>query len=127
MVERRHRILVVDDDPDVLEACRVTLTDAGHEVLVARDGTEGLMRVERDAPDVLLLDVVMPKRSGFHVLERLRRRSPRRAPRIILMTADDRPELRDFADSLEVEAFLLKPFGMDELLETVARALGTGG
>lgn len=121
--QRRQRILIVDDDPDVVDAVRLALTDAGYEVIVARDGAEGLMRFERDAPDLLLLDVVMPKRSGFNVLERLRRGPVRRAPRIVLMTANDRPELRNAALALEVDAFLFKPFDMRELFETIESAL----
>ncbi|MEX1098182.1 MAG: response regulator [Planctomycetales bacterium] len=127
MADRPLRILIVEDDPDVLDALRVALADAGYEVLVARDGAEGLMRVERDAPDLLLLDVVMPKRSGFYVLDRLRRGALRRAMRIILTTANDRPEFRDFAASHDVDAFLAKPFDMEEMLATVERVLGGGG
>jgi DNA-binding response OmpR family regulator len=69
------RILLVDDDPEIIESLRYALGTKGYNISVARDGNQGLAMAERDAPDMVILDMMMPKRSGFLVLERLRRSS----------------------------------------------------
>lgn len=112
------RILLVDDDPDVLASIEMALKSRGYDVLLAHDGAEGLMRAERDAPDLIILDVVMPRRSGFAVLDRLRcNRS--RSPRIILLTGNTEQRHRDFAVSHGADAFLHKPFAVPDLLDEV--------
>src|SRR3989304_154161 len=76
----RKRILLVDDDREIVESMRIALDAGGYEVLVARDGNQGLAMAEREDPDLVILDMMMPKRSGFLVLEKLRRSRP--APRL---------------------------------------------
>jgi DNA-binding response OmpR family regulator len=115
MTTLRKRVLLVDDDEQVLESLGCVLQQHGFEVLLARDGAEGLMRAERDAPDLIVLDVVMPRRSGIQVLNRLRRR-PLHSPRIILMTANDEQRHRDFAESKGVDAFIPKPFDIGQMV-----------
>ncbi|MAI30413.1 MAG: two-component system response regulator, partial [Rhodopirellula sp.] len=66
-------VLLVDDDVEIVEAVRYALESAGHNVVVARDGNQGLALAERENPDLIVLDMMMPKRSGFLVLEKLRR------------------------------------------------------
>ena len=67
------KILIVDDDFEIIEAVRYALEGAGFEVVIARDGNQGLALAERENPDLMILDMMMPKRSGFLVLEKLRR------------------------------------------------------
>src|SRR5438045_7675407 len=84
-------VLVVDDDPDVARFVEVNLRSAGYEVSVASNGAEGLARAVALRPDLVLLDVMMPKLDGFEVAQRLRR-DPRTSPSsIILLTAKARP------------------------------------
>ena len=78
MQQTGHRVLLVDDDESILEVIEAAFRRSGHEVLVARDGSEALVRAERDAPDLVVLDLVMPRRSGFAVLDRLRQRGKTR-------------------------------------------------
>lgn len=118
MSERTKRILIVDDDATIIEVVDCALRERGFEVLIARDGDEALKRAERDAPDLILLDLVMPKRSGMTVLERLKRDRPG-APPIIMLTARDEERHREFAKSLGVSAYLNKPFDIDTLINTV--------
>ena len=66
-------VLLVDDDIEIVEAVRYALEGVGHTVIVARDGNQGLALAERENPDLIVLDMMMPKRSGFLVLEKLRR------------------------------------------------------
>ncbi len=116
------RILLVDDDHEIVEAMRVVLEANGYEILVARDGNQGLAMAEREDPDLVILDMMMPKRSGFLVLERLRR--TRRIPmRVIMITANEGSRHKAYAEMLGVDDYIRKPFAMDRLLESVHRLL----
>ena len=64
------KILIVDDDIEIIESIRYALEGEGHEVVIARDGNQGLALAERESPDLMILDMMMPKRSGFLVLEK---------------------------------------------------------
>jgi DNA-binding response OmpR family regulator len=117
------RILLVDDDREIVESMRVALEASGYEILVARDGNQGLAMAEREDPDLVILDMMMPKRSGFLVLEKLRR--TRRVPmRVIMITANEGSRHKAYAEMLGVDDYLRKPFGMDRLIESVNRLLG---
>jgi DNA-binding response OmpR family regulator len=113
-------ILVVDDDPDILQALRTVLTGKGYRVLTAGDGNAGLALAEREAPQLEIVDMMMPKKSGFLVLEKLK--TPREsAPRVIMITANEGARHRAYAEMLGVDEYLRKPFAMDKLLESVER------
>src|SRR5262245_8512013 len=116
------RILLVDDDPEIVEAMKYALENRGHVVLVARDGNQGLAMAEREDPDLLILDMMMPKRSGFLVLEKLRRSRP--VPvRVIMITANEGSRHKAYAEMLGVDDYIRKPFAMDRLLESLGRLL----
>lgn len=116
------RILLVDDDPEIIESIRFALKTKGYETLIARDGNQGLALAEREDPDLVILDMMMPKRSGFLVLEKLRRSRP--VPmRIIMITANEGSRHKAYAEMLGVDDYIRKPFAMDRLLESVARLL----
>ncbi|MFM2094136.1 MAG: hypothetical protein RIS70_1260 [Planctomycetota bacterium] len=116
------RILLVDDDGEIIEAIKFALENKGYEVLVARDGNQGLAIAEREDPDLMILDMMMPKRSGFLVLEKLRRTRP--VPmRIIMITANEGSRHKAYAEMLGVDDYLRKPFAMDRLVESVGRLL----
>jgi DNA-binding response OmpR family regulator len=118
MNDDRKRVLLVDDDDEIICAVETALAQRGYEVIVARDGSEALVCAERDLPDLIILDVVMPKRSGFLVLDRIRRLAVG-SPRIIMVTASDEPRHRSFAESRGVDAFVSKPFELGKLLKKV--------
>lgn len=115
-------ILIVDDDPEISETIRTALVASGYEVLLARDGNLGLVICERMKPDLILLDMMMPKRSGFLVLEALRQ-SDAFTSRVIMITGNDGNRHRDYARKLGVDAYIRKPFPMDMLLTTVEKVL----
>lgn len=116
------RILIVDDDPEIIEALNFALTTKGYTVMIARDGNQGLAMAEREDPDLVILDMMMPKRSGFLVLEKLRRTRP--IPlRIIMITANEGSRHKSYAEMLGVDDYLRKPFAMERLLESVQRLL----
>ena len=116
------RILLVDDDHEIIESMRTVLESRGYEILVARDGNQGLMMAEGESPDLVVLDMMMPKRSGFLVLEKLRRSRPDPL-RVIMITANEGSRHRAYAEMLGVDDYIRKPFAMDRLLESVDRLL----
>ena len=118
----KKRILLVDDDREIVESMRIALESSGYEILVARDGNQGLAMAERDNPDLVILDMMMPKRSGFLVLEKLRRSRP--VPlRIVMITANEGNRHKAYAEMLGVDDYIRKPFAMDRLLNSVERLL----
>jgi len=120
---RSLRVLLVDDDAEIVESMRTVLESKGYEILVARDGNQGILMAERENPDLVVLDMMMPKRSGFLVLERLRRSHP--VPmRVIMITANEGSRHKAYAEMLGVDDYIRKPFAMDRLLDSVQRLLG---
>jgi two-component system response regulator MprA len=111
-------VLVIDDDRSILEVVEFALSERGYEVLLADDGAEGLARVERDRPDLIILDMVMPRRSGLTVLERLRQWGTQ-CPHIIVLSASDHPKQRDYAMSCGADAVLSKPIDIDIVADHV--------
>jgi DNA-binding response OmpR family regulator len=117
------RILLVDDDAEIVESLRLALEANGYNVLVARDGNQGLALSERENPDLVILDMMMPKRSGFLVLEKMRR--TRDTPmRVIMITANEGSRHKAYAEMLGVDDYIRKPFPMDRLIESVQRLIG---
>src|SRR6188508_2805799 len=116
------RVLLVDDDPEIIEAIRYALESRGYQIFIARDGNQGLAMAEREDPDLVILDMMMPKRSGFLVLEKLRR--TRTVPvRVIMITANEDSRHKAYAEMLGVDDYIRKPFAMDKLIDAVERLL----
>ena len=121
--EKTKRVLIVDDDNEIVESVRFALEARGYGVLIARDGNQGLAMAEREDPDLVILDMMMPKRSGFLVLEKLRRTRP--VPlRVIMITANEGSRHKAYAEVLGVDDYLHKPFPLDRLLGSVERLIG---
>jgi DNA-binding response OmpR family regulator len=121
--EAGKRILLVDDDAEIVESLRLALESNGYTVLVARDGNQGLALSERENPDLVILDMMMPKRSGFLVLEKMRR--TRETPlRVIMITANEGSRHKAYAEMLGVDDYIRKPFPMDRLIDSVQRLIG---
>ena len=116
------RILLVDDDAEIIESLRLALEANGFEVLVARDGNQGLALTEREEPNLVILDMMMPKRSGFLVLEKLRR-TREESPPVIMITANEGSRHKAYAEMLGVDDYIRKPFAMERLVESVQRLL----
>ncbi len=116
------RILLVDDDAEIIESLRLALESKGYKIFVARDGNQGLALAERESPDLIILDMMMPKRSGFLVLERLRRQQSG-PPRVIMITANEGSRHKAYAEMLGVDDYIRKPFAMDRLIDSVDRLL----
>lgn len=114
--------LIIDDDSMISETVGVALESVGFRVVIGRDGTEGLALAERESPELVVVDMMMPKRSGFLVIEALRQ-TQKIPTRIIMITANDGTRHRQYAQELGVDAYLLKPFSMDDFLQTVEKVM----
>jgi DNA-binding response OmpR family regulator len=117
-------ILIVDDDPDVVTAITMALTDQGAKVFQAIDGTQAVDICEKEQPDLVVLDMMLPKRSGFLVLERIKARKPKGSkPRVIMITGNLGSRHKTYAETLGVDDYINKPFRMDRLLTSIERIL----
>jgi DNA-binding response OmpR family regulator len=119
---RTSRLLIADDDAQSVELFEAYLSDSGYETQTAADGEETLAKVRSWRPDVILLDIMMPKISGFEVCKRLRADSATRAIGVIMITALDQPSDIDRAVDAGTDDFVTKPINKNDLLLRV-RAL----
>ncbi len=117
------RILVVDDEPNIVLSLEFLMRKAGFEVEVARNGQEALAAIARQPPDVLLLDVMMPEMDGFEVCERLRADPRGRATKVVMLTARGRDSERQRGLALGADAYVTKPFSTRELVARVKAML----
>ena len=115
----RRRILVVDDEIYIVHILEFTLTMEGYEVLTAADGEEALRRVEQDRPDLVVLDIMMPKMDGYEVLRRLRADEEFRSLPVILLSAKGRPIDRETGLEVGADDYIVKPFSPRRLLEKI--------
>jgi DNA-binding response OmpR family regulator len=117
------KILVVDDDPDIVASIEATLEGSEAETRVARDGTSAVTMCEELGPDLVILDMMLPGRSGFLVLEKIKPRGSAE-PKVIMITGNPGSRHKQYAETLGVDAYLNKPFRMDKLTETINKLLG---
>jgi DNA-binding response OmpR family regulator len=117
-------ILVVDDDVELSDGLRAILEKQGHRVLQARDGQQAKQVVYQHRPDLVILDMMMPRMGGYPVLEHFRDKPD--APPIIMITANEGSRHKAYAEYLGVVDYIRKPFAMERLLESVEKGLAAG-
>ena len=120
----RKKILIVDDEPNIVISLQFLMRREGFEVVVARDGEEALDSVEKERPDLMLLDVMMPKINGFEVCERLRKDPSLADMRIVMLTAKGREAEMKKGLSLGADGYITKPFSTRDLVIQVKNLLG---
>ena len=118
------KILIVDDEPNIVTSLEYLLAKGGYDCAVARDGDEALEAVERFRPDLVLLDVMMPKQSGYEVCQKLRGRPELGHMKIVMLSAKGREAEVSKGLSLGVDAYVTKPFSNRDLMAQVAALLG---
>lgn len=116
-------ILIVDDDPDILTAISVGLADTGATIKTASDGNTAVTLAEENTPDLVILDIMLPQKSGFLVLEKLRQTRTAGKPRVIMITGNQGKRHKQYAEALGVDEYLNKPFRMERLLEVTEKLL----
>jgi len=114
-----RRILIADDEPDIVTSLEFLMRGGNYEVRVALNGEEALRLAESFRPDVVLLDVMMPQRSGFEVCQKIRANPALQEIKIIMLTAKGRNAERDRGLDLGANAYVTKPFSTKELMNTV--------
>jgi len=114
-------ILIVDDDVELSDGLRVVLERQGLRVIQARDGIQGKQMVYQQRPDLVILDMMMPRMGGYPVLEHFKGKAD--APPIIMITANEGSRHKAYAEYLGVIDYIRKPFAMERLLEAVQRGL----
>jgi CheY-like chemotaxis protein len=126
----RRRILIIDDDPDITEAMKVVLENKGYEVVSAKDGADGMVRLKAAKPDLIILDVMMSTaEEGFDLSRSLKQNPEYKSIPILMVTAIKQRTGLDFRPAagdetwLPVEEFLDKPIKPDVLLEKVSNLL----
>ena len=115
------KVLIAEDDANIVESLSFVLVRAGFEVSTAFDGDEALRRLQGDFPDVMVLDLMLPKRSGFEVLKAVKADPALRALPVVVLTAKGQPRDRALAEQFGVEGFMTKPFSNTEVVAAVRR------
>lgn len=112
------RVLIVEDEPNIVESLRFLLEREGLEVTVQSDGALAVENVQSGRPDLVILDVMLPNRSGFDILRDLRAlQSP--TPKVMILTAKGQTKDRDTAEEIGVDHFMTKPFSNTEIIANV--------
>ena len=120
-------LLIVEDDPDILELLDTTLTFRGYRVIKARNGAEGLEVIQKQRPAVVIADIMMPRLDGFGLVHRIRLNPDTRDIPVVFITATYvAPEDREFALNIGATRFIQKPVDLEHFLATVAELLEQG-
>lgn len=117
------RILMVDDEPDLINVVHVRLAGVGYEFISAENGVEGLEKAEKDKPNLILLDVMMPRMHGLDVLRELKNNPETTSIPVLMLTAKDDAESVEKARTLGAKDYIPKPFNLEGLLDSVKRHL----
>lgn len=118
------KILVADDEPNIVISLEYLLKREGYNVVIARDGQEAVDAIVREQPDLVLLDVMMPKKTGFEVCQEVRSNEAVQATKILMLTAKGRDTDVAKGLALGADAYMTKPFATRELVQKVAEMLG---
>ena len=120
------QVLIADDEPNIVAALEYLLQRNGYEVRIARNGDEALMLIEQHRPDLVLLDVMMPLRSGYEVCQRVREREDWQHIKIVMLSAKGRDVEVNKGMSLGADFYVTKPFSTHELVARINDLLGVG-
>ncbi|MCC5988735.1 MAG: response regulator [Pararhodobacter sp.] len=123
------KILICDDEPHIRRLIELSLEELeaeGVELIVTEDGEEALAEVRAQDPDLVILDVMMPKLNGFDVCEAIRKDAPARAPYVLLLTSKGQEYDRQRGVSVGADRFMTKPFDPDVLVATAREILARG-
>jgi DNA-binding response OmpR family regulator len=117
-------ILVADDEPNIVAALEYLLQQRGYEVLIARNGDEALMLLEERIPDLVLLDVMMPRKSGYEICDRIRHRAEWQHIKVIMLSAKGRDAEVNKGLAMGADLYMTKPFSTRELMARISSLVG---
>ena len=120
----KKKILLVDDEPEIQVIIRSRLTAAGYDVIIAQDGQEGLDMARSEAPDAVLLDLMIPKLDGFKVCRMLKFDKAFENIPVIIFSARGSDADKKMAEQVGANAYMVKPFNLEVFFQTIQRLLG---
>lgn len=120
----RRKILIVDDEPYLVMALKIRLENVGYDVITASDGVEGLDKAQGENPDLIILDVMMPKKSGYQVCQTLKSDDQYKHIPIIMLTAKGQRSDKEWGEKAGADTYITKPFDDSELLLKIKELLG---
>ncbi len=119
-----HKLLVADDEPNIVISLEYLMKREGYNVLVATDGIQALEMIQRERPALVLLDVMMPGKTGFEVCQEVRADASLDGVRILMLTAKGRENDVSKGLALGADGYMIKPFSTRELVEKVRKLIG---
>ena len=119
------RVLLIEDEPNIIEAIRFVLSRDGYFVDTHSDGATAIEAIAAKAPDMIILDVMLPNRSGYEVLRELRAGEATQSLPVLMLTARGQKKDRELAEKYGASQFMTKPFSNSEMLGSVRELLGT--
>ena len=119
-----HKVLIADDEPNIVISLEYLMKREGHAVLVARDGEQALAMIRAERPALVLLDVMMPKKTGVEVCQALRADEATAGIKVLMLTAKGRDTDVDKGLGVGADAYMTKPFSTQDLAAKVAQMLG---
>jgi DNA-binding response OmpR family regulator len=118
---QNRQILIVDDDEDILSSIDLAMRAEGAVTSVAADGSAAVLACQTNKPEVVVLDMMLPKASGFVVMEKIREQEER--PIVVMITANQGKRHQEYARDIGVDAYINKPVSLQRLVETVVKLL----
>jgi len=118
-------VLIVDDEPNIVMSLEFLMKKQGYDVRVASDGDTAISAIEENAPDLVLLDLMIPKRDGFDVCQKIRSNPEWNSVRIVMLTAKGRDIEKEKGLALGADDYISKPFSTREVISRVAELLGS--
>jgi DNA-binding response OmpR family regulator len=125
-MEQKKKILIVDDERDIVKGLMIRLQGAGYDVVTAFDGAQGVFMAHKEKPDLIILDIRMPAGNGFSVAQRLKRSIHTFTIPVIFLTGSPEKNAEDKARALGARFYIKKPYDPEELLDAIKRALEEG-
>lgn len=119
----KKRILIVDDEPDLLMAIKIRLTAVGYDVIMAKDGAEGLEKARKENPDLIILDLMLPKINGYKVCRFLKFDENYKHIPVIMLTARAEEDDKTLGMETGADAYMTKPFDNKELIASINKFL----
>ncbi len=120
---QKKKILIVDDERDIVKGLMIRLQAAGYEVATAFDGAQGVFMAHKEKPDLIILDIRMPAGNGFSVAQRLKRSIHTFTIPVIFLTGSPEKNAEEKAMALGARFYIKKPYDPEELLDAIKRAL----
>ncbi|EDM44127.1 response regulator receiver domain protein (CheY-like) [unidentified eubacterium SCB49] len=118
-----HKILIVDDEPNIVMSLEYAFKKKGFEVFIARDGSEALEIVENHIPDIVLLDIMMPNVDGYQTLQQIKNKPLLQATKVVFLTAKNRASDIEKGLKLGADKYLTKPFSIKKIVSEIQELL----